>query len=134
MGTSRRKNRRAQMRARAGEVGMETLRDFTADNWEREVLGSRCTVLVDFRTPSCPVFLLREDLLEGLAGDCGDCLKMGAVDVTRDVELALSLRIEELPTLVLFRDGRPLKRFSGSDRLERLMTWWLRQETQWAGV
>jgi thioredoxin 1 len=113
---------------------METLSVLTSGNWEQEVLRSRCTVLVDFRTPSCPPFLLREDLLRGIAGDCGDCLKVGTVDVTQEVELAFSLRIEDLPTLVLFREGRPLKRFSGSDRLERLMTWWLRQETRWAGI
>lgn len=104
---------------------------FTKENWETEVLRSSCVVLVDFRDPFCPFVVVRVDLMERMAVDCGCCVKIGSVDVSRDTELAMTYRIQDRPTMVLFREGRPLKRFTGPDRLREIQVWWLRQENEW---
>jgi thioredoxin-like negative regulator of GroEL len=69
--------------------------------------------------------LLRQKMLEAEKG-LGDRAKFGEVDVDRDMELAKSVRLLNVPTVGYYRDGRLVAPLTGCRqnvrrRLERVM-------------
>lgn len=80
----------------------------------QEVLGSeRRAVLVDFHSPWCaPCRSLRRQL-ERLAGEHAAAARIVAVNVEVHAEVGRQFEVGALPSLILFRDGLQVHRFSG---------------------
>lgn len=77
----------------------------TAESWQEEVLGEGTSVLVDFYADWCYPCKALTPVLEQLAGEKGDGLKIVKLDTDRYQEFSEELGVRTIPTLIYFRDG-----------------------------
>ena len=70
-------------------------------------------VLVDFWASWCGPCRSLAPVLEKLAGEYRDSLKLVKVDTDREQELAMQFGIRSLPTVLFFKDGRVVDQFMG---------------------
>ena len=82
---------------------------------ERDFYGgiSEGVVLVDFSAPWCAPCRLQEPIIEKLAILYQDRASVYAINVDRFQEIAASLQIRNIPTLIIFRDGKEVERIVG---------------------
>ena len=81
----------------------------TNDIFEKEVLKSKQLILVDFWAPWCGPCRMLSPIVEKLSGDVQYNGKVGFVKVNVDEQpdLAGQFSIMSIPTLMLFKGGRP---------------------------
>ncbi|MGQ9662869.1 MAG: thioredoxin [Kiritimatiellia bacterium] len=75
------------------------------ENWQNEVIESKVPVLVDFWAEWCPPCRALAPILEELAQELGDKIKIVKVNVDDSPELAAQFGIRAIPTLLLFQNG-----------------------------
>ena len=88
-------------------------KSFTADNFESEVLKASGPVLVDFWAEWCQPCRLIGPIVDELASDYNGKASVGKVNVDTDPSLAAQYGVSSIPTVILFQDGEPVKRFIG---------------------
>ncbi len=71
------------------------------------------TVLVDFWAGWCMPCKMLAPVIEEIAGEVGDSIKVGKVDVDAEGSLAMEYGIMSIPTVILFKDGKEANRFVG---------------------
>ena len=98
----------------------EKVREVTAESFEDEVLQAEGTVMVDFWASWCPPCRRLAPVLEQLAERQEGRLGIVKLDVDAAPEVASRYGIRSIPTLIVFRDGRPLERRLGALPLEEL--------------
>ena len=79
----------------------------TAADFESEVLQSEHPVIVDFWADWCGPCHLVSPVLEQIAEERAGELRVVKVNVEEQPELAMRYGVRSLPTIVLFRDGKP---------------------------
>ncbi|MCG5433095.1 thioredoxin [Mycobacterium sp. MYCO198283] len=79
-----------------------------------DVLGSGKPVLVDFWATWCGPCRMVAPVLEEIAKDHGDKLTVAKLDVDANPETARDFDVSSIPTMILFRDGQPVKRIVGA--------------------
>ena len=82
--------------------------EITKDNFEEEVLKSKMPVLVDFWATWCGPCTLLAPHLESIARN-NDDIKIGKINVDQEDELCAKFAIMNIPTLILFKDGKTIK-------------------------
>ena len=92
---------------------MEKTKEFTVQNWEQEVLKSDKPVLVDFWAPWCGPCRMQGPLVEKLAEDIGSEAVVGKLNSDEHPEIAAQYGIRSIPTILVFKDGKPAKGFVG---------------------
>jgi thioredoxin 1 len=91
-------------------------------NFEAEVLKSEQPVLVDFGAVWCGPCKMLDPLVKELAQQWGGKVKVVKLDVDDNPNLAMEFQVMGVPTLMLFKGGKPVERLSGfqpKDRLEK---------------
>ncbi len=83
----------------------DTIITVTQENWKSDVLDANVPVLVDFWATWCGPCLALAPILEELAQDMGERLKVAKVNIENDQELAVKYGIRSIPTLLLFNQG-----------------------------
>jgi len=94
----------------------------TDANFEDAVIGNQQTVLVDFWAPWCGPCRAVAPLLEEIADEFGDQLVVAKVNVDDSPQVAATMKIRSIPTLVLFRDGDVIAQQTGAGSLSELRT------------
>lgn len=84
----------------------------TISNFEKEVLKSKEMVLVDFNANWCGPCRMLAPILEKLSEN-NDSIKIVSVNIDNEEDLATKYNVFSIPCLVLFQDGKELKRNVG---------------------
>jgi thioredoxin 1 len=79
----------------------------TQENFESEVVQSDKPVLVDFWAEWCMPCKMLGPIVEQIAEEHSDKIKVGKVDVDQAGEVATKFGIVSIPTLIIFKDGKP---------------------------
>lgn len=82
------------------------------ENFENEVLNSNKLTVVDFFATWCGPCQMLAPVLEKLSKEQND-LNIFKVDIDESVELAIKYQVEVVPTLVIFKNGNPVKKLEG---------------------
>ena len=77
--------------------------------------------LVDFWAPWCGPCRMQTPILEDLARETDEKVKIAKLNVDDFPELAGDFHVRSIPTLILFRDGRPVFQFLGVQSRENLL-------------
>ena len=78
----------------------------TKDNFEAEVLRSEIPVLVDFWATWCGPCRMLAPVSGEIAEEYAGTVKVGKVNVDEEPELAMQFRVDSIPTVMLFKEGR----------------------------
>lgn len=96
----------------------------SSENFEKEVLNSEQPVLVDFYADWCGPCKMMAPIVEELANDLQGKAKVGKINVDENQDLAMEYGIMSIPTLMIFKQGKEVKRLLGvrskSELLEEL--------------
>lgn len=93
----------------------------TNDNFEEEVLKSKVPVLIDFWAEWCGPCKMQSPIVDGLAEELGDSVKIGKVNVDDEAALALKYQIMSIPTLIVMKDGVFQKKALGLQSREAIL-------------
>ncbi len=92
---------------------MRSLPSLTANDFQKEVLESTQPVLVDFWAPWCPPCKMLGPVLEELAPEVADRLRIVKVNVDEQNALASRYGVMNIPTMILFKSGQEVARIVG---------------------
>ena len=90
---------------------MSSAQDLTNDNFDSTV-GDGVT-LVDFWAEWCGPCKMMTPVIDELATEFGDKVKVGKIDVDSQQDLAMKYQVSSIPTLIVFKDGEIAERFVG---------------------
>jgi len=84
------------------------------------LLANRQTVLVDFWAEWCGPCVMMNRSLEQLAERQGDACRVAKVNASSQRQLTRAYSVRGLPTLILFENGKEVKRHAGALSLSEL--------------
>ena len=83
------------------------------EEFEKEVLSQKGKVLVDFYADWCGPCRMMTPIIEEVAEELKDELKVFKVNVDNNQELAIKYDVMSIPTIIVFENGVPKKTFIG---------------------
>ena len=95
--------------------------EFNLENFEKEVLNSEKPVLVDFYADWCGPCNMMAPIIEELASDLQGKARVGKINVDENQNLAMEYNVMSIPTLIIFKEGKEVKRMVGVRSKEELI-------------
>ena len=89
-------------------------------NFEQEILKSEKPVLVDFWAQWCGPCKMLSPVIDEIAEDNSENLKVCKVNVDESRSSASNYGIMSIPTLLLFREGKEIERIVGALPKEKI--------------
>ena len=86
----------------------------TDSTFESEVIRSDQPVMVDFWAPWCAPCLTMGQTLEEVAPKMHGRVKIVKINVDENPRVATQLGLRSIPSLIFFKDGRPVRMISGA--------------------
>ena len=99
---------------------MSNLRNLSDRNFKAEVLKSALPTLVDFWAPWCGPCRAVGPVVEQLAAERVGSFKVAKLNVDDNPGVAAAYRIDSIPTLMIFKNGKVVARFVGVQPKETL--------------
>jgi thioredoxin 1 len=102
-------------------VSSEFLKTATDDNFDSEVLKNEKPVLIDFWAPWCGPCKAIGPIIEELAGELKDSVKVMKMNVDDNQKTAVNFGVRSIPTLILFKDGKVVDSVIGLVAKEKIL-------------
>ncbi|MEE2988701.1 MAG: thioredoxin [Verrucomicrobiota bacterium] len=83
----------------------DKITELDSSNFESTVTQGSVPVVVDFWAPWCGPCKAIAPILDDLANELGDAVKICKVNVESNSEIASSYDIRAIPTILIFKDG-----------------------------
>jgi thioredoxin 1 len=90
-------------------------------SFQSEVIDSDRPVLVDFWAEWCGPCKMIAPVLENIASDYSDSLKIAKLDVDHNPQTSMKFGVMSIPTLLLFKNGEVVEKLIGFMPKERLL-------------
>lgn len=91
------------------------------DNFQNEVLDAQGPVLVDFGAVWCGPCKMLDPVVEELAGEWGDSIKVVKLDIDTSPDIAIQYHVMGVPTLMVFKDGEVQERITGYQPKDKII-------------
>src|ERR1700730_15892801 len=92
---------------------MSNIQAVTDGEFENAVLKSDIPVLVDFWATWCGPCRMIAPIVEQIHSELGDKGKIMKMDIDENPRTPMSLGIMSIPTVIIFKDGKPAERTVG---------------------
>ena len=86
----------------------------TDDSFATDVLGSDKPVLVDFWAEWCGPCKMISPILQEIANEHEGKIRIAKLNVDENIDIARRFEILSIPTLIVFKEGRPELRIRGA--------------------
>jgi thioredoxin 1 len=90
--------------------------------FQKDVLESSLPVLVDFTAAWCGPCKQLEPIIQQLARDWNGKLQVFRLDVDENPGLTMRFEVMGVPTVMLFKQGKPVERLSGYQPKDRIVS------------
>ena len=90
-----------------------SVKHFSNDTFQSEVLQGSGPILVDFWAPWCGPCKLLGPVIDGLADELSGKAVVGKVNIDDEPDLAAKYGVVTIPTIILFKDGQEVNRLVG---------------------
>jgi putative thioredoxin len=102
--------------APTGAGGADLIKDTTTATFAQDVLEASNTVpvIVDFWAPWCEPCKTLTPILEKLVKAAGGRVRLVKMNIDEHPSIAGQLRVQSIPAVFAFKDGRPLDGFAGA--------------------
>jgi len=86
---------------------------FTDDNFQTEVLESDKLVLVDFYADWCGPCRMMAPIIDELANEYEESVKIGKLNVDENPETTRKYRVMTIPNMIIFKNGEAVDNVVG---------------------
>lgn len=93
----------------------------TSENFDRTVMQSEKTVLIDFWAGWCGPCRMLAPIIDEIAEEYADTVTVGKINVDEQPQLAAAFGVENIPTLIAFKNGVPLGALVGLQTKESVI-------------
>lgn len=97
------------------------LLNITKENFQKEVMESNKTVLLDFWATWCGPCMMIAPFIEEIAQERTD-ITVGKINVDEQMELAMQFSVASIPTLIVIKDGKVVNQSLGARPKEEILT------------
>jgi thioredoxin 1 len=109
-----------QPRVQSQKAGEESNVVVLTDAMFEQTISEGIT-LVDFWATWCPPCRIQNPIIEQVANEIGGVARIAKLDVDHNPQSARAHQVQNIPTLIIFKDGKPVQRFVGVQQKETLM-------------
>lgn len=93
----------------------------TAESFKSQVIDGKQTALVDFFATWCGPCKMLAPVLEAAAKETHAPVIIGKLDIDECAQIASEYEVMSVPTLILFKDGKPEKTVVGVQTKQALL-------------
>ena len=96
--------------------------DVNNENFEKEVMQSDGKVFIDFYADWCGPCKMMSPIIDEIASELGDNIKVGKVNSDENMELTQKYQIMSIPTIMIIKNGEVKKTFVGVTPKEEIVS------------
>ena len=104
-------------------MASELIKHITDQSFESDVLQSSQPVLVDYWAEWCGPCRMIAPALDEISGAMGDKVKIVKLNVDESPKTASKYGVMSIPTMILFKDGKPVATKVGAAPKNQLQSW-----------